>query len=248
MEEEDTAYHYTTNRNLTAILLSGGLDPEASVNHGAAPREHPILWFSTEPNWEPTANKAWQERGQRLVGVVAVAVPSAAGESGQPWEGSTAIVNGKPLFTASTPSTGAEPDALPMAWTAGPNATGLGGGCGPSFDMLLRLSSTGQLSLGAVTEFKLAPCPPLTTTAWFRETGFAGLAVLGECGVQLSAPVLSAVLTAESAGAATWTPILPGDPALAGLPIRQQALVLDSAGPLFGAASLCAGLEVTLAP
>jgi hypothetical protein len=46
-------WHYTTGQNLGSILASGELRP-------AAPRASkggkPVVWFSTSPDWDPSAN------------------------------------------------------------------------------------------------------------------------------------------------------------------------------------------------
>jgi hypothetical protein len=48
-------WHYTTGENFIQIVEVGFLDPNKTVT---LPGERPILWFSSEPFWEPTANKA----------------------------------------------------------------------------------------------------------------------------------------------------------------------------------------------
>lgn len=52
-------WHYTTGHNLQTIIDDGYLDPKASVTNG----ERPILWFSSNQHYEPTAAKA-TERGK----------------------------------------------------------------------------------------------------------------------------------------------------------------------------------------
>ena len=61
---DQIAYHYTTALHLESITITGQLDPAASVMVGAGCRERPILWFSTRPYWEVTANKAVMEDGK----------------------------------------------------------------------------------------------------------------------------------------------------------------------------------------
>jgi hypothetical protein len=52
---ERTRWHYTTGENLSLILRDRFIKPAtAFVPLG----ERPIVWFSTNPNWEPTASKA----------------------------------------------------------------------------------------------------------------------------------------------------------------------------------------------
>ena len=49
------AWHYTTGEKYALILASGVLKPATSF---VPPNEKPIIWFSLDPEWEPTANKA----------------------------------------------------------------------------------------------------------------------------------------------------------------------------------------------
>ena len=51
-------YHYTTEKHhLPMILESGHLRPS---NAGGAPGEPPLVWFSRDEQWEPTATKMMQ--------------------------------------------------------------------------------------------------------------------------------------------------------------------------------------------
>ena len=53
----DYAWHYTTGDNARKILDSGSI----KGSHAFLPKgEHPIVWFSTHPIWEPTARKTWR--------------------------------------------------------------------------------------------------------------------------------------------------------------------------------------------
>ncbi|HQR19550.1 MAG TPA: hypothetical protein PKV98_01700 [Burkholderiaceae bacterium] len=47
-------YHYTVGSKLAAILRSGALLP---ITADREPGERAVLWFSTQPGWEPTATK-----------------------------------------------------------------------------------------------------------------------------------------------------------------------------------------------
>lgn len=46
-------FHYTAGPKLQAILEAGELRP----SNAGAPNERPLLWFSSNPRWEPTATK-----------------------------------------------------------------------------------------------------------------------------------------------------------------------------------------------
>jgi hypothetical protein len=48
------AFHYTTGVKLKQIINSGCIRP--STAH-VPPNEKPVAWFSTSPDWEPTATK-----------------------------------------------------------------------------------------------------------------------------------------------------------------------------------------------
>jgi hypothetical protein len=50
----DTIFHYTTGSKLKQIINSGCIKP--STAHVPA-NEKPVAWFSTSPDWEPTASK-----------------------------------------------------------------------------------------------------------------------------------------------------------------------------------------------
>ena len=59
-----TKWHYTTGQKFRLIVESGEISPAtAFVPKG----ERPIVWFSTAPDWEPTANKAWQNSDGTIV-------------------------------------------------------------------------------------------------------------------------------------------------------------------------------------
>ena len=57
------AWHYTTGNKLHPIAMSSELRPTAV---GAAPHERPILWFSKNQVWEPTATKHFIVKGQQV--------------------------------------------------------------------------------------------------------------------------------------------------------------------------------------
>jgi hypothetical protein len=56
-------YHYTTSEKLNSIYADGLLLPSAI---GIGNREIPIVWFSSNPRWEPTANKSIGYRANGL--------------------------------------------------------------------------------------------------------------------------------------------------------------------------------------
>jgi len=47
-------YHYTTGLKLKQIINSGFIRPTTAK---IEPQEKPVAWFSTSPEWEPTATK-----------------------------------------------------------------------------------------------------------------------------------------------------------------------------------------------
>ena len=51
-------WHYTTGHRFVEIVRSGEIIP-ATANVPA--HERPVVWFSTDPHWEPTANKALKD-------------------------------------------------------------------------------------------------------------------------------------------------------------------------------------------
>jgi hypothetical protein len=75
----ENIYHYTTGLKLRAIINSGAIKP--STAH-IEPKEKPVAWFSTSPQWEPTATKVPipGKQGQLLTakaqgGLVRITVP-----------------------------------------------------------------------------------------------------------------------------------------------------------------------------
>lgn len=60
-------WHYTTGRHIDAIFQSQRLAPRVPA---WAPAGLAVVWFSTQPDWEPTANCAFQRPGtqHRLLG------------------------------------------------------------------------------------------------------------------------------------------------------------------------------------
>lgn len=55
------AWHYTTGQKFAKIVETGRLLPTAVH---IAKDEKPIIWFSLEQFWEPTAHKAIRQNGQ----------------------------------------------------------------------------------------------------------------------------------------------------------------------------------------
>lgn len=54
------AWHYTTGIHFERICATGFLMPAATA---VTPPEKPIVWFSLNQYWEPTANKGWAGDG-----------------------------------------------------------------------------------------------------------------------------------------------------------------------------------------
>lgn len=74
-------HHYTTGLKLRSIINSGAIKP--STAHVPA-HEKPVAWFSTSPEWEPTASKTSVpgKLGQLITakaqnGLVRITVPGA---------------------------------------------------------------------------------------------------------------------------------------------------------------------------
>ena len=75
----NTLFHYTTGQKLRSIINSGAIKPTtAKIERN----EKPVAWFSTSPQWEPTATKVPipGKQGQLLTakaqtGLVRITVP-----------------------------------------------------------------------------------------------------------------------------------------------------------------------------
>ena len=50
----ENIYHYTTGLKLRSIINSCAINPTTAKSE---PHEKPVAWFSTSPEWEPTATK-----------------------------------------------------------------------------------------------------------------------------------------------------------------------------------------------
>lgn len=57
-------WHYTVVQRLQQILQDGELRPSAV---GVPKKEKPALWFSSNPVWEPSVNRLWQDIDGRVV-------------------------------------------------------------------------------------------------------------------------------------------------------------------------------------
>ena len=80
--EPSFAWHYTTGQKLDLILRSGAILPTTAK---VPPHEKPVAWFSTSPQWEPTASKfpAPGKLGQIMTaqaqgGLARIQVPTSA--------------------------------------------------------------------------------------------------------------------------------------------------------------------------
>lgn len=54
----DLLWHYTVGLLLSQILDDALIKPATAFVLN--PREHPVVWFSANPDWEATANKMWR--------------------------------------------------------------------------------------------------------------------------------------------------------------------------------------------
>jgi len=77
----EVIYHYTTALKLRSIINSGAIKPTTAK---IEPHEKPVAWFSTSPQWEPTATKVPipGKQGQIITakaqgGLVRITVPGA---------------------------------------------------------------------------------------------------------------------------------------------------------------------------
>jgi len=77
-------YHYTTGLKLRSIINSGCIKPTTAK---IEPHEKSVAWFSTSPQWEPTATKVPipGKQGQLLTakaqgGLVRITVPGACAQ------------------------------------------------------------------------------------------------------------------------------------------------------------------------
>jgi hypothetical protein len=55
-EEHEKVWHYTVYEYLGRIVESGEIRPSSIVTEG----ERPVVWFTSNPDWEETANKMIQ--------------------------------------------------------------------------------------------------------------------------------------------------------------------------------------------
>src|SRR5262245_17530639 len=64
LKQEQLVWHYTTTQCLVKILTDGYLKPATAF---VKPPEKPVVWFSTNQDWEETANKLGQTTDGSLV-------------------------------------------------------------------------------------------------------------------------------------------------------------------------------------
>jgi hypothetical protein len=57
-------WHYTVGVHVPSIVKDGVIRPATRF---VPPGEKPIVWFSTHPDWEPTANKNWPNPDGSLI-------------------------------------------------------------------------------------------------------------------------------------------------------------------------------------
>lgn len=114
----DTVFHYTTGLKLRLILNSGQIAPSTAAVPSS---EHPVVWFSTSPDWEPTATKSSLPglAGQVATaksqgGLVRIAVPGSVAPH---------VFGELPILAGTTPETwiglllaGLELGADPNTW------------------------------------------------------------------------------------------------------------------------------------
>jgi hypothetical protein len=64
MKPPTLVWHCTTGRNFIEIVADGAIKPAKLL---IGPSERPVVWFSRNPLWEPTANKLWLASDGSLV-------------------------------------------------------------------------------------------------------------------------------------------------------------------------------------
>lgn len=57
-------WHYTAVERLRRILQDGEIRP---ATQGIPKKQKPAVWFSSNPVWEPSANRLWQDLDGRVV-------------------------------------------------------------------------------------------------------------------------------------------------------------------------------------
>jgi hypothetical protein len=111
-------YHFTTGLKLRSIINSGAIKPSIAK---IEPHEKPVVWFSTSPEWEPTATKVpipgmqgQITTAQAQGGLVRITVPGTCAPYGFPQ---------LPLIAGTSPTTciglllaGLELGADPATW------------------------------------------------------------------------------------------------------------------------------------
>ncbi len=110
------------------------------------------------------------------------------------------------------------------------------------------LSVRGALHVGGTAQLSAAELVPGSGALIAYGLTFAGLGQAGGCQVAFSDPKLLPLGIADGSGVAQLEVPIPDTPALLGLPVYLQALVLDGVGPLGREASLTSALELLLGP
>jgi hypothetical protein len=119
-------WHYTTGENFRAILESREIRPATLY----VPKdEKPVVWFSTNPGWEPTATKGiideftgqrrnatFQEMNELAQGLVRIAVEDSAAPHG--WEAFKRLSGIRPRFARGLYRVAIGEGAKPSQWFA----------------------------------------------------------------------------------------------------------------------------------
>jgi large repetitive protein len=161
----------------------------------------------------------------------------------------SAELNGRLIFDAFSPVHGRELWTLDLFANGVPSAEASAPGCGFNAPAP-RLQLLGDLSSGGSFELLLTEAPPFTTALTLYSLPAPWLDLGGGCSatIDLGTAVVLATQIASLNGNASSNYLLPVNPALAGLALSIQSVVVDPGGPLFGSLGTTNGVDLVFAP
>lgn len=151
------------------------------------------------------------------------------------------------VFNGFTPQTGGALYRIDWLDTGIGVAEPLGTGCAGASGMVPQLSATSPPSVTTPFDIAVEQAPPAAPVVLTRSTDFA-IQELDFCTLYLDAPQVLGVAVADAVGSATFAFDLSPIPALAGLPLWTQALVVDPGAGWLGLGGLTPALELVVGP
>ena len=148
------------------------------------------------------------------------------------------------LFAANEASTGFELYRLPWTSVADWLAEPYGEGCASNGNQP-RIGASGSAQPGATLTVALSDATPLSPALHYWSPGYA-FVDLGACSLFLATPQFGGSTAVDALGDSNLPIAIPNNPALVGVGLWMQSLVLDFGGGFLGFGGLTPALEVRI--